>query len=379
MTETTQTSPLLILTLDFGGSATKGIYYTFDKKNPASLIMEPEVIKIPLESVASFSTEILGATSPENIAWVNINGETFAVGYLAQQKYYANAGLKELKYERAIAKTASAVWVVSQKLKLGYNFQLALACLLPPGELENKQSLGEQLGTTLANYITPTGRMQVKLIEFKCLPEGAGIYLAYQKRVGEALKRKFFALAMIGYRNASVLISDRGVVAADGKTSDLGMIRLLERVVAKTSGQTPSLIAPAIVAAGSDLSPVPLLRLLRSTGNANKQQELQQIQKAVKLARSEYSAALTSWLNQVIPRQVDEILFCGGTADYMKKELNLHYRGKSCLWGVGANIPKQVDEFSLLSRLADVYSLFLYFSQVVEKRFHSVGTRGGNF
>ncbi|NJM19116.1 MAG: ParM/StbA family protein [Richelia sp. SM1_7_0] len=316
MTETTQTSPLLILTLDFGGSATKGIYYTFDKKNPASLIMEPEVIKIPLESVASFSTEILGATSPENIAWVNINGETFAVGYLAQQKYYANAGLKELKYERAIAKTASAVWVVSQKLKLGYNFQLALACLLPPGELENKQSLGEQLGTTLANYITPTGRMQVKLIEFKCLPEGAGIYLAYQKRVGEALKRKFFALAMIGYRNASVLISDRGVVAADGKTSDLGMIRLLERVVAKTSGQTPSLIAPAIVAAGSDLSPVPLLRLLRSTGNANKQQELQQIQKAVKLARSEYSAALTSWLNQVIPRQVDEILFCGGTADY---------------------------------------------------------------
>ncbi len=378
MSRNTQDLPLLILALDFGGSATKAIYYTFDKKIPASLIMEPEVIKVPLESVTS-AKEILGATSPENIAWVNINGETFAVGYLALKKYYANAGLKELKYERAIAKTATAVWVASQKLRLGCNFQLSLACLLPPGELENKESLGEQLKAVLANYITPTGPMRVKLIEFKCLPEGAGIYLAYQKRVGEALKRKVVALAMIGYRNASVLISDRGVVAADGKTSDLGMIRLLERVVAKTSGQTPSQLAPAIVAAGSELSPVPLLQLLRSTGNANKQQELQQIQRAIKLARSEYSAALTSWLSQVIPRQVDEILFCGGTADYMKKELNLHYRGKSCLWGVGANIPKQVDQFSLLGRLADVYSLFLYFSQVVEKRYQSVGIRGGDF
>ena len=120
------------------------------------MIMEPEVIKVSLDSVTS-STEILGATSPENIAWVNINSETFAVGYLALKKYYANAGLKELKYERAIAKTASAVWAASQKLKLGCNFQLALACLLPPGELENKQSLGEQLGAALANYITPTG------------------------------------------------------------------------------------------------------------------------------------------------------------------------------------------------------------------------------
>ncbi|PMB21884.1 ParM/StbA family protein [Fischerella thermalis] len=363
-----KSSSLLILTLDFGGSATKGIYGKLDQNNPGLLVMEPEVLKVPFESVASHSTDTLGTTEPENIAWVSYGHDTFAVGYLAKNNYYANAGLKELKYERAIAKTLAAVWAVSQKLRLGASFQLALTCLLPPGELENKESFLRQLQTALANYTTPTGIIRVELVESKCLPEGAGIYLAYQKKVGEALKAKVIALAMVGYRNASVLISDKGRLEANGKTSDLGMIRLLETVVAKTSGQTVSGLAPAIVAAGSDISSTPFLRLLRSTLNTNRHQELQLLQKAVKLARREYTAALTSWLDQVINRSlVDEILFCGGTADYLRKELNSHYPGTPCLWGVGADIPKQVDKFSLGSRLADVYSVFLYFSQQVQK------------
>jgi hypothetical protein len=94
-------SPLLILALDFGGSATKGIYCAFEQNNPTSLVMEPEVLKVSFESVTSYSTETLGAAEPENAAWVSYLGETLAVGYLAKNKYYANAGLKELKYERA--------------------------------------------------------------------------------------------------------------------------------------------------------------------------------------------------------------------------------------------------------------------------------------
>lgn len=363
MSKTTQK---LILALDFGGSATKGIYCTFKQNIPASLFMEPEVVKISLDSVI---IETLGTSEPENTAWVNYMGETFAVGYLAKNKYYANAGLKELKYERALAKTLAYIWSISQKLHLGAKFQLALVCLLPPGELENQTSFYKHLKTRLLDFTTPTGRMRVELIQFKCLPEGAGIYLAYQKKLGQTIKTKTIALVMIGYRNASILISDQGIVSADGKTSDLGMIRLLEKVVAKTSGQTISQIAPAVVAAGNDISTTPFLRLLRSTNNINKQHELQQIHKAVKLARSEYAFVLTSWLDQVISRStVDEILFCGGTADYMRRELNSHYPGIPCLWGVGADIPKQVDSFGLGSRLADVYSVFLYFYEQMNQQ-----------
>ena len=211
MSKTTQnknnSSPLLILALDFGGSATKGIYCGLEENIPVSLMMEPEVLKVSWESVNSYCTKTLGATEPENAAWVNYMGETFAVGYLAKTQYYANAGLKELKYERAIAKTISAVWVASQKLKLGMKFRLALACLLPPGELENKESFYKQLRVVLANFVTPTGKMRVDLVEFKCLPEGAGIYLAYQKQLGQGIKTKVIAFVMVGYRNASVLIS----------------------------------------------------------------------------------------------------------------------------------------------------------------------------
>ncbi|AKG21329.1 hypothetical protein IJ00_08475 [Calothrix sp. 336/3] len=358
-----KSSPELILALDFGGSATKGIYSGLDMMIPKSLLMEPEVVKISPDSTIG---ETLGATDPENAVWISYTGQTLAVGYLAKSKYYGNEGLKELKYERAVAKTLAAIWVTSQKLKLGAKFRVALVCLLPPGEFENKESFHQQLKATLADFTTPTGRMRVELFEFKCLPEGAGIYLAYQKQQGKIITTKAIAFAMLGYRNASVLIAERGIIAADGKTSDLGMIRLLEKVVARTSGQTTSQLAPAIVAAGSDISGTPFLRLLRSTNNANKQQELMQIQQAVKLARSEYAAVLTSWLDQVISRnQITEILFCGGTADYMRRELNSHYPGMPCLWGVGADIPQQIDSFGLGSRLADVYSVFLYFWEKV--------------
>ena len=163
-------SPLLILALDFGGSSTKGMYSTSIQNQTASLVMEPEVVKISLDSVAS---QILGVTEPENAAWVNYMGETFAVGYLAKNKYYANQGLKELKYERAIAKTLAFIWAVSQKLQLGQKFRLALICLLPPGEFENRDSFYKNLQAILAGFITPTGKIQVKLTEFKCLPEGA--------------------------------------------------------------------------------------------------------------------------------------------------------------------------------------------------------------
>ncbi|NJO65322.1 MAG: ParM/StbA family protein [Richelia sp. RM2_1_2] len=356
-------SPLLILALDFGGSATKSVY-CIEQNQTASLVMEPEVVKISLDSIAS---EILGATEPENAAWVNYMGETFAVGYLAKSKYHANQGLKELKYERAVAKTLAFVWAISQKLQLGTKVRLALICLLPPGEFENKESFRKHLETAFAGFMTPTGKIQVTLTQFKCLPEGAGIYLAYQKKLGEAIKTKTIALVMVGYRNASVLISDKGMVAPDGKTSALGMIRLLEKVVARTSGQNASQLVPAVVAAGSDISTNPLTKLLKSTLYTNKRHELMQLQKAIKVARKEYGAVLTSWLDQVVPRSVvSEILFCGGTADYLRRELNSHYSGTVCLWGVGADIPSQVDSFRLGSRLADVYSVFLYFLKQID-------------
>ncbi len=210
--------------------------------------------------------------------------------------------------------------------------------------------------------------MQVECVMFKCLPEGAGIFLSHQKRVGEALKQRVCAVAMVGFRNASVLISHRGIVSREGKTSDLGMVRMVEKVVAATSGQTVERLTSAIASGGSDIDTRPLVRVLRSRSREGRTSELTTIVKAIRVARHEYVAALTSWLNQVVPLDVEEILFCGGTADYLKKELNSHYPATPCIFS-GLSVPKSVDKHSLGNRLADVYGAFLYFDERVKQRF----------
>ena len=95
-------APLVIISLDFGGSGTKGIYSLYQNGEAHSLFMETEVASVTLESIKNYEQNLMGTTHPENRAWVSVNNETKAVGYLAQSKYYANSGLAELKYERAI-------------------------------------------------------------------------------------------------------------------------------------------------------------------------------------------------------------------------------------------------------------------------------------
>jgi hypothetical protein len=297
-----------------------------------------------------------------------VNGKTLAVGYLAQSKYYANAGLAELKYERAVYKTLAAIWVVKEKLKLPPKIRIALCVLLPPGEFENKVEFEQLVRTFSADFLAGGIKMQVECVMFKCLPEGAGIFLSHQKRVGEALKQRVCAVVMVGFRNASVLISYRGIVSREGKTSDLGMVRMVEKVVAATSGQTVERLTSAIASAGSDIDTRPLVRVLRQRSREGRTSELTTIVKAIRVARHEYVAALTSWLNQVVPLDVEEILFCGGTADYLKKELNSHYPATPCIFS-GLSVPKNVDKHSLGSRLADVYGAFLYFDERVKQRF----------
>lgn len=360
--------PLVVIALDFGGSGTKGIYSLYGSSETYSLFMEPEVGDVTVESIKTHEQNLMGVTDPENRAWVSVNGKTKVVGYLAQSKYYSNTGLVELKYERAVYKTLAAIWVVKEKLKLPSKIRIVLLVLLPPGEFENKAEFERLVRTFGADYLAVGLQMQVECVMFQCLPEGAGVFLSHQKRVGQALKQRVCAVVMVGFRNASVLISKKGIVSKEGKMSDLGMVKMVEKVVAATSGQTVERLTKAIAEAGNDIDTRPLVRVLRSRTREGRTSELTTIVKAIRAARHEYVAALTSWLDQVVPPDVEEILFCGGTADYIKKELNSHYPATPCIFS-GVSIPKNVDQHFLGNRLADVYSAFLYFDERVKQHF----------
>jgi hypothetical protein len=349
----------LTLGADIGGSGLKAIY-AGESGRMGSLFMEPEVIGIPKAAIANLSQNNLGDCEPIDAAWVGFSGKYAAVGYLAASRFYANAGLGELKYERGLYKVLAIVWVLAQKLQLGKSFSLDLAVMLPASEYESRKKFEEILRQFLPNYESPTGMMSLKLERFSCYPEGAGVFLLHSKRVGTEIKQRKSAIAMIGYRNASVLVSYRGVLNS-GKTSDLGMVRMVETVMSRTSGLSESDLCRAIVACGYDINPTPLYKLTRSTTVSDRNSEVAGLTVAIKEARMLYVATLMSWLNNVIPRDADEIVFCGGTVDYFKKELNSRYPATPCIWHAGVVVPEAVDTHKLGSRLTDAYGMFLYF------------------
>lgn len=377
MSKNTQKNQAVItIGIDFGGSSTKVMYGNSHGKL-TSLVMEPEVGTIPLESMRNWGKGLLGSTEAENQAWVHLPNASVvqAVGYLARNRYYANAGLTELKYERGVYKTLAAVWAIKEKLHLPSKLRVAIAVLLPPGEFEDKEQFERVLRKALLKYLTPTGEMSVELAMFKCLPEGAGIYLMHEKKAGAVLKQRVCGVAMIGYRNASVLIANRGIVET-GKTADLGMVRMVEKVVASTSGQTLERLTPVIAAAGIDIDERVLEQVTRSKTREGRATEIQKLKNAICHARAEYTAMLTSWLDNVLPDYVDEIVFCGGTADYLMKELNGHYPRTPLSWNASIEIPANIDISGLGNRLCDVYSLFLYFHGVVEAQLKKLSKPG---
>ncbi|WP_446422441.1 ParM/StbA family protein [Coleofasciculus sp.] len=278
--------------------------------------MEPEVISLPTQAIKDYEAQKIGSPVPLDSAWVSVDSDSYAVGYLARSRFNANAGLSSLKYERAFPKTLAAVWVAAQNLKLKNKFSAAIAILLPVSEYKSSDWLHELLVESLKKFNTPTGQMSVNLMAFDCKPEGCGIYM--MRQLGDdafAVNRKTIAVVMVGYRNASVLVSERGQITIK-RTSDLGFVRLVELVEGRVAlPPSTARLTTAIAKAGEKFNRYSFLPLASSTGEEARDMEVDRLIEAAKSSRSEYSLALSSWLREVIPRSVelDEVLLCGGT------------------------------------------------------------------
>jgi hypothetical protein len=354
-----QAHPEVTLTLDFGGSGTKAIAQIRGGK-PTAIWMEPSVIEATKISLA-FQTRNLGNAYPENTAWVGIGEDYRAIGYLARSTYSATPGLKPRKYELALYKTLAVVWAIKQKFKLPDSFDISIALLLPPGEFEDSALLKPMLRDALAEFDTPTEKVNANLIGYECFPEGGGIYAMYCKNTGEAIRRKVIALVMLGYRNASVMISRRGILNR-GKTTNLGMSKMVDLVIERTSGLVAEELVEAIASSGSEPKPQHFHHLC--SDNNHRDVEIEKIIYAVYSSRAEYAIALTNWLKEVLPsrNELDEVIICGGTADYLREELDTVFPITPIVWHGGVEIPSNLNEQWLGSRLADVWALSVYHS-----------------
>jgi hypothetical protein len=170
---------------------------------------------------------------------------------------------------------------------------------------------------------------------------------------------------MIGYRNASILIMDRGLMA-NGITEDLGFHKLVKSVQRRFAGQKPLTLAAAICDAGSKINPKALASLVRVQDPSLQSQEVSQIKTAIAQARDEYWLMLSSYLQNYIPSDIDEIIFAGGTSHYLRSDLNKLFRRPEKIscdaleYLVEREFLSSMPKSGLNFRLTDNYGFFSY-------------------
>ncbi len=354
----------LTLAVDPSSSMTKG-FYSFEPFHLQLSVMEPELAQIPFSSISSYERNKIGSGSEWDSAWIELDGNYYAVGFLAQ-KFYGTWGLLELKYQRALYKVLAMVGALALSKKLPSRFKLSLGLLLPYGEYTDRFRFHSAVKKALSNYRFKGSQFNVELVNFECLPEGAGLLLR-GRETGESLTNQKILVIMIGFRNSSFLVIERGEITR-GWTTPLGFIRILEKVKSMTSGYRDRDLIEAICSAGKNVKVSSFSHLISSRTKQLRKQELDEIVLAVKTAREEYWQILLNSIASEIPNisAFDEVILGGGTAYYFRDYLQGLFDKTKLNWC--NHLEQRIAKFigadwsnkSLQYRLTDVYAFFFY-------------------
>lgn len=353
----------LTLAVDPGGSFLKG-FFTLETFKPELILMEPEVAVVPLHSLESYEQSKIGSSSPENSAWIEYKGKYQAVGFLARKRFHAGLQLQRRKFELALPKVLAMVGAIAEKYDLPNGSTVRIGILLPWGEYRDRELFNALITEALANYKFRGNEKSFVLDLFICLPEGGGV-LTRGRAPGSSLKEQTVAVVMLGYRDASILLVERGEMSV-GHTEPLGFAKLIDSVKSQTSGLNDQKLVAAICKAGKNVSPKALEQLVVSLDSAYKNHELSTIRAAISNAREEYWMMLCQWLKLQVPRSADEVLLAGGTANFLRTELNNFFSFSQVNWcehlekQVNNSFSSQMAAKSLDYRLTDVYGLFFY-------------------
>ena len=318
----------IYVVIDYGSSIMKVECDTAFNQSPRYFTMEPETIEIKFSAVSDYRSrkeDQVQASLTE--VFVSVKDLYYAVGKLARQEFRATPNLAQLKLSSAVPRTLAAIWVAAQKCAVGKKFKLFLTCVLPPGEYEDRHSLKERLREALLCFDSPTGKLQVNMIYFKCFPEGAGLSMCYDKYRGGLGERKV-GVIMMGHRNLSCFMVEDSI-QHKFRSSDLGFSTVVLEVQSRTSGykerDITAAIAPYLLSPSKDQTT--LEQLLLQNTPSEREEELAKLVKAIDLAVTNYGNAVVQWLTVQLPN-IDELTIGGGAAKIIKDVLANHYRGK---------------------------------------------------
>ena len=371
-----EVTTMLMLTLDPGSSDTK-IVWRLTPFRPELLMMSPEVVEVARESIDLYRSRRLASPEPENEAWIECEGSYYVVGFLAQKYFNARAITTGLKYELAIVKVLAAVGAIAFKEGLSEEFELMLAMPLPFSEWEDRAVFERDVRKALASFSFGDKPLAVKLKTFVCVPEGGGHAMARAERIGAAFNQMNMMTLMLGYRDISAVQLNRGVTS--GVTESIGFEKMLLMVQNWTSGHnSPERVRQLIETihrAGKDIKAKNFSHLGLSKKPERRAEEINRMVEAVKNARTEYWALVARFLINAIPTDIDQIIVGGGTADYLKPELERflvqNFPQAQVSWSaeleedvrVSFNLSPQ--DKALCARLTDAYGLSAFLRRLV--------------
>ncbi len=353
----------LTIAVDPGGSFLRG-FSTLDSFKPETVLMEPEVTLVTKQSIERYERDRVGSAAPENVAWVEYRGEYWAVGQLARKRFSASLQLKKLKFELALPKVLAIVGALAEKYDLPNGAVIRLGILFPCGEYQKRAAFKQLLTEALANFRFRGKECSFVLDIFICLPEGGGV-LTRGRAPGSSLKDQIVYVVMIGFRDVSILPVERGDMN-NGYTEPRGMSNMIQAIKNGTGVLDTHKLLTAICKAGKGVNPKTLAELVENVAPAYKDGEISLIRQAIIEAREEYWMMLSQWLRLQVPREADEIILAGGTANYFRPELNALFPHSQINWceelekQLNNSFATQIAAKSLQYRLTDVYGLFFY-------------------
>lgn len=361
------------ISVDVGTSATK-IICEATAYEPYFLLMEPEVRQVSNSSLDRHLSAAVGTPLPQDDAWLEWDGNFYAVGYLARSLFESEVDLDSSKYEPAIPKILAAVGTIAEREQLPDEFDLYLATLLPYGEWDQRDLLETRLRAALTDFSFRGRSLSVELAHFNCKPEGSGMTLARLERLQERAREMRLLTVMAGHRDLSLLTFERGCLVEGLTHSHLGLSWMLRKASERYPFQSKSLLN-VVFAAKDKLKPRACRALASSRDASAKTKESKLIVDVLTSARDEYLARVREWLGDRLKIQPDEAIVGGGTALYLADELQSLLAPIPIAWsgGLVEDVREAFhlngnDRAALSTRLADVYGL----SRSLHKQFKRI-------
>jgi hypothetical protein len=354
----------VVASFDLGGSQSKGIVQIYPDGVPRVIAMSPEVADVSKSSVTYQQTG-------QKSTWVGIGDEYYVLGALAKDAFAGTAAIRDLKYHYALPKIAGLLWLACRWLGLNQDVQAYVQLLLPPGEISDGSNLSKTLALALKKgIVTPTGKLKVELSHFHVVPEGSGI-VAYRSRgLGQEFSHKNIGLLMLGYRNASFILSAQGV-PTKSESTDLGMNWVVHQFVERTAvGLSAYDLRLAKVLVEANNGQVDALRSIsRKSTPQDIETDFKLFKSVLSDVREDYCRALIRWVRNIAV--LDEVLICGGTAEFVREQLTEHFvrEGIPIVWNGGVKLPKPLDTLGLGDRITDVWTAHLSYIRMLDRNF----------